>query len=725
MPVKTIERAPVVGCYRCGEAEIRSVCHHCGKVMCLEHSTKAFRQGGNRVHEAGDKDGKPASAEYGGLNLRPVQAAVYHCKEHEHTVGQLGVLTILGIAIAVVGIIVTIFALVPGIVILLVGGGIAAYDIVKRYRDQASSVTTVPDFPLFPHVHEARVTEYLTGRVELEQDGYASTVTSVSGEVTFSMTNAEWQTRLSKYRSKFHLPDGVPVGFNAGFALLQGKSGLAFAKDQPLVLDEGNGVWFRGSGTDHDLFAAGHGRPEGDWHPVARYEPQGSRKPAEIPLWIVPSLTPSSDQRALEIDLHWTPLLDDDSLGDGGPEIEMFDLIRLEVPAACGLLESAEPSNAATTPPDRDQPFRVIDWEQVAPKAEVQFRQLKDRGSRSLRIRFEKQIPANATVSGRIKATFRGTLSGVTGIGLYTAGGGKSKTQLRPSAQTKVTVDFSINLDAVRYQADRVVPDESNADDNDKREPLKFPVIPNHNVIIKLTNAISEDGYYVKSVVEHAPFRDDSRTSVVNHVWDIAGRFYEGIFPVDFGIHVRGEELQGAPGPYAGDTTVHVTVKGSYATGGSADGALKKLIEQKWDNLHAKVGVVFDEAKSAYGHGSYPPPAGGALEPGIEPPAIGSSGWAHAQVIESPARPSGDRPSPGGAGAYVEPSAIVPPAVVVTPSPARADDPDKAELKADLLRQWKLADEAVMMGRISDDVYRAMITRIKAELRNLGEDLGE
>ena len=705
MPVKTIERPPVVGCYRCGKTDIHSAWHHCAKAMCKEHSTKAFRQGRNKVHEPG---AKPTSAEYGGLNLSPVQAAVYHCEEHEHMVGGLGGLMVIGIVIAVVGIIVAIFALVPGIVILLVGGGTAGYDIVKRRRDHATLTTAAPDLPIFPHMRAAHVTEYLTGGVELTKDGYTSTVTGVSGEVTFSMTHAEWQQRLSKYRSKFRLPDDAPIGFNAGFALLQGKLGLEFAEGQPMVLDEGNGAWFRGNGTDHDLFASGHGRPEGDWNPVARYKLQDGRKPAEIPLWIVPSLAPSSDQRTLEIDLHWTPLLD-----DSGPEIEVFDLIRLEVPAACGLLESTEPSNAATAPPNRDQPLRVIDWEQVPPKAEVQFkyqfRQLQKRGSRPLKIRFENQIPVDATLSGRIEATFGGTLSGVTGVGLYLPGGRFTETQLLQSAKTKVTVDFSVNLDAVRYQADRLVPDESNTDDKDKHEPLKFPVTPNHNVIIKLTDAISKDGYYVKSVVQHAPYRDVGRTGVVNHGWDIAGRFYEGIFPVDFGIHVRGEEFQGASGPYAGNTTVQVTVKGAYVTGGNADGTLKRLIEQKWVALRAKVAAVFDSATSAYGSGDYPSQAGSTMEPVIEPPAIGLSG--------------------GGRRANAEPLAIGPsdviePAVVTQPS-ARADAPDKAELKADLLRQWKLADEAVMTGRIPDDVYRAMITRIKAELRNLGEDLGE
>jgi hypothetical protein len=718
MPVKLVERAPAVGCYRCGKTDIHSLCHHCGKAMCKEHSTKAFQQGSNRVHDP--SGAKPVSAEYAGLNLSPVQAAVYHCKEHEHTVGAGGALTVLGIIIAVVGIIVAIFSLIPGIVIMLVGAGIAAYDIVKRRRGQATAATSAPDFPLFPHMRAARVSEYLTGRVDLDTDGYTSAVTKVFGEVAFSMTNSEWQQRLVKYRVKFHVTEGGPVTFNAGFALLQGRTGLAFAPGQPLVLEQGNGLWFRGTGTDHALFASGHGRAEGEWAPVARYELQDSRNPTEIPLWIVPSLTPSSDQRTLEVDLHWTPLLDED-----GPVIEMFDLIRLEVPIECGLLDTAEPGNAATTPPSADQPFRVIDWEQVAPIADVQYKQLRQRGSRSLKLRFEDKIPASATLAGQIQATFAGTLSGATGIGLYLPGGRLAETQLLPSAKTRVTVDFRINLDAVRYQDDRVVPDENEESDKDKHQPLKYPVIPNHNVIIKLTDTISDGGYYVKSLVEHVPYRDDSRASVVNHVWDIAGRFYEGIFPIDFSVHVRGEEFQGAPGPFAGNTMVQVSVKGSYATGGNADGTLKGLIEQKWKDLRGLVEQVFQGAQAPGGLGDYPLPGGGnALGPVIEPPAI------EPPSFESPAGPLGDWPPVGGPGRHpaappvVVPSEVIEPVVVASPS-APGGHPDKAELKADLLRQWKLADEAVMLGRISDDTYRAMVTRIKAELRNLGEDLGD
>ncbi|MGO9082041.1 MAG: hypothetical protein ACLQDY_23900 [Streptosporangiaceae bacterium] len=708
MPVKTVERASEVSCYRCGSTDIYSVCHHCAKPMCENHSPFPFRVAGKLARDQGTS-GKPASQEYGGLKLETPQAAVYHCGEHDHAVNGLGRLVVIGAVIAVIGLIVALFATVPGIVVLLAGVAVAAYGVVKVRQGRAVMATTAPDLPLFPHVRAARVTEYLQGRVDLTESGYRSTVGDITGTVVFSMTHSDWQERMKQYRRKYLIAEGAPVTFNAGFALLQGPVGLNLAAAQPLVLDAGTGLWFRGDVSGHDLFAATAGRHEGEWQPNVTYQLQDGRKPKTIPLWIVPSLVPGSDQRTLQIDLHWTPLSD-----GRGPVIELFDRIQLAVPVGWGNMENADPGNAATTAPTQGENFRIIDWQQVPPKdPDHNYSQLQERRSRSLTIRFERPIPPQSTLAGRIEATFEGTLSGVTGIGLYLPGGRHAERQLVPSAKTRVMVDFTVSLGAIRYQDDRMVPDENNADDENRSRLDEFAgVVPNYSVIIRLTDAISKDDYYVKSVIEHTPYRDDSRADVLNRVWDIAGRFYTGVFPIDFDIHVRGEEIQGASGASAGKTAVQVTVKGSYATGGNADGRLRESIENKWDDLHSKVmKVLSDSAAMAYA-GWTPAEADNTLG---QPTAA-----AVGEVVESVAIEHGSN---------VEPLAIRSAEIVesegVTPSAVREDANDKAERKADLRRQWKIADEAVMTGRISENVYRDIVTRIKTELRDLGEDLGE
>jgi len=688
--------------------------------MCEKHSPFAFRAAGKLARDQGTS-GKPASQEYGGLKLETPQAAVYHCEEHDHAVNGLDRLVVIGAIIAVLGLIVAFFAIVPGIVVLLAGVAVAAYGVFKVRQGRAAVATTAPDLPLFPHVRAARVIEYLQGRVDLTESGYQSTADDVTGRVVFSMTHSDWQERMRQYRRKYRIAEGAPVSFNAGFAMLQGPVGLNFAAAQPLVLDAGTGLWFRGDESGHDLFAATAGRHEGEWNPTVTYQLQDGRKPTTIPLWIVPSLVPGSDQRTLQIDLHWTPLSDgrgsltDTPLSDGrGPVIELFDRIQLAVPVGWGNMENADPGNAATTAPTQGENFRIIDWQQVPPKdPDHNYSQLQERRSRSLTIRFERPIPPQSTLSGRIEATFEGTLSGVTGVGLYLPGGRRAERQLVPSAKTRVMVDFTVNLGAIRYQDDRVVPDEHNADDKNRSRLDEFAgVIPNYSVIIRLTDAISKDDYYVKSVIEHAPYRDDSRADVLNRVWDIAGRFYTGVFPIDFDIHVRGEEIQGASGVSAGKTAVQVTVKGSYATGGNADGRLRESIENKWDDLHGKVMKVFSDS-AAMAYAGWPPAE--ADNPRGQPAAV-----AVGQVVEPPAIERGVNAEPP----VIRPAEIVESAVV-TPSAVREDANDKAELKADLRRRWKIADEAVMTGRISENVYRDIVTRIKAELRDLGEDLGE
>jgi len=720
MAVNTVERAPEVSCYRCGSTDIYSVCHHCAKPMCEKHSPYAFRVAGKLARDQGPS-GKLASQEYGGLKLDIPQAAVYHCEEHDHTVHGLDRFVVIGAVVAVIGILVTIFAAVPGIVLLLAGAGVAGYGVYRLQQSRAAMATTAPDLPLFAHVRAARVSERLQARVDLTEGGYQSSAGEVTGTVAFSMTHSDWQERMKQYRRKFRLAEGSPVSFNAGFAMLRGPAGLTFAPAQPLVLDAGTGLWFRGNAAGHDLFAATAGRHEGEWNPTVTYQLQDGRKPKTIPLWIVPSLVPGSDQRTLQIDLHWTPLSGgpdspaDTPLSDArGPVIELFDRIQLAVPASWGNMESADPGNAATTAPAQGENFRIIDWQQVPPRdPDHNYSQLQERRSRSLTIRFERPIPPQSTLSGRIEATFEGTLSGVTGVALYLPGGRHAERQLVPSAKTRVTVDFTVDLGAIRYQDDRVIPDENNPGDENRSRLDEFAgVVPNYSVIIRLTDAISKDDYYVKSVVEHAPYRDDSRADVLNRVWDVTGRFYTGVFPIDFDIHVRGEEIQGASGASAGKTAVQVTVKGSYATGGNADGKLRERIENKWDDLHSKVTKVFSESAAMAYVGWPTAGADNTLGP--------TAAVTAAEVFEPPALERGVIPEP-----LTRNSAEIVESVIVTPSALRPEADDKAELKADLRRQWKIADEAVMTGRISENVYRDIVTRLKAELRDLGEDLGD
>src|SRR5215831_8280457 len=89
MPEALAERAPQVHCYKCGSYPIFSVCHHCQKPMCQEHSPLAYREAGKLVRAPSGSTGEaatPTSREFAGLKLGRTREAVYHCEEHSHVV---------------------------------------------------------------------------------------------------------------------------------------------------------------------------------------------------------------------------------------------------------------------------------------------------------------------------------------------------------------------------------------------------------------------------------------------------------------------------------------------------------------------------------------------------------------------------------------------------------------------------------------------------------------
>ena len=646
MPFVLEDHAPQVRCYQCGCPDIFSLCHHCGKPMCNEHSPAAF-----------DHRHRLVSREFVGLDLVNYQEAVYHCDEHAHVVkGELPGLIWSGLGLGAVGVILLFFALIPGVVLLLAGVGTAGIAFHMNKSRAEAARASQPPLPLIPQLDTVSVVERLHGEVGLGDDGSTSTADQVKGEIELGMTLAKaGRDRLALYRSKCRRPDDEPVEFSAGFAVIQGEAGLTFTSErEDLFMANDMCLSFRGNPVGHPLFGAVAGRPEGEWKFGLNYELMAARTPESIPLWIVPSLVPASDQRTLEIDLHW------ELLGEEGREfdLERFDLIELNVPPEWGNVESTSPGDALTSRPRPREP-RSIQWKQLPPRGD---KDQQKRMSRTLTIRFEHQIMDRPRLEGSLRATFSGTLSGLTGIGFYLPGGGQFKPPPELKRKTEVSIDFGISLGYVRYQDDRVVPDRGNVDDIRRSEVDEFQgVIPDYRTVIELTNAISKAGYYVKRVIENPP-RGGGRAGVVNRVWDIAGRWYEGVFPVDFHLTLTGEEeYEGSILANAGNTAARISVQGAYA-----NPKMKGQIEGKWDELHRIVKKMLQDRA----------------------PDVPEVTVKHAAGQSEP-------------------------------TTARPDDGGKTARAAALRKRRDSATDALIDGRISEEIYRDVIARIDAELNEL------
>ncbi len=300
--------------------------------------------------------GEPVSRELAGLELEDDQEAVYHCEDHVHVVRRARIIYLrAGAAVAPVALIllivlpVAVWLPLAGVAI---GAGAVAAERVRRKWAHAARASR-PPLPLIPQLDAVSVVETLHGEVHLGDDGYTSTAGQVTGRMDLGMTLAKnGRDRLRRYRVKYRA-DGQPVRFSAGYALIEGEVGLAFsAKNRELIRPGGTSLAFAGNPDGHPLFGAVDGRPEGEWRFGFSYDLLEARAPESIPLWIVPSLVPASDQRTLEIDLHW------ELLGEEGREsrLERFDLIELRVPPEWGNVESVLPGDALTSRPRRGEP---------------------------------------------------------------------------------------------------------------------------------------------------------------------------------------------------------------------------------------------------------------------------------------------------------------------------------------------------------------------------------
>lgn len=666
--------------------------------MCARHSSEAFQHSGAGV----EGSAQPASREFGWLKQSdPRRGAVYHCDEHNHKVGLLR--------------------------LLLERLGIG------RNADQAP-----PPLPVFPHVNTVEIVERLSGQVSFSNGRYRSTVDGpVMGEVRVDMSANPEQKLLQQYRKKYRLLGDQPIPFTAGTAMLQGGAGLRFAPGQEVVLPDGTGISFHGSSAaGHALFDNVPGHPPGEWIFSVAYQVQAVDTPQDIPLWIVPSVVPSSDRKTLEIDLHWNELGSEDKKLN----LVRFDLIELEVPTSWGSVQPA-PGGASINPGRKGR--RLIRWMKVPPRDRDETggpqRPTASSGARSrtLTLRFENGVlperdAARSTeqmdtqLTGTLTAIFErpspgagaGTLSGAHGVDVYLPGGGKARQQPEVQVRTEVTVKFGISLDAIRYQEPWAVPRQSNAwyereaavggsgGGYRKADEAFYGATLDFDTVAELTSLMSKEGYYIKSVVEQDPQPAyESGVEVMKRVWDITGRWYYGVFPIGFDVSLRGEEFP-ADSRLPGKTTTVVTVNGTYAN--DPELTQRAMIEKCWDDLHEHVTSVLRRRAAGIGDvasisaAPAPRPWDDTTEGNLDKPAQGDVRW----------------------GSRFAHDPIVMDAEIVDEPPTAAaagDAGDKQARIAALRQQWEDTDTAVIGSRITEQTHARIVARIQDQLRELGE----
>jgi hypothetical protein len=490
-----------------------------------------------------------------------------HCKECGHAAaGRQLALGAAGVTVAAAGLIAAFLNLGAGLALVVAGtlltGG--AYLTVRRRAARRRA-----DLPLLlhPKVNDLRLTERLGVDITLVPEGrYKTSPRPVEGEISMNLVfGRPDRDRLDRYAGKH--ASGRDTRFCAGCLVLLGRVDIEPQPDLPGPVRR-----LEGATGAYPVFQAEDPPASSPWHKVLSYRLARQPTIKQGPVWVTPSLVPESDRRALELDIQWVDL----GPRDKRLTLDVIDLIQLRYPVTWGKVEIAS-RRAIQVATAEDyggpEPQRSAEWRQLVPtEDERKARQLK------LMIRFEDQIEPEDQISGRLETAMKGALSGLDGVRLFSSLGKRRDDWRGATIRTRVEADFQLSLASIRYQDVLIVPQrEAKEDDSDTD---KFCVIPDDEMVIELTNALSEESYYVKRVIEHPP-RSGGRADHVQRYWDIAGRRYEGVYPIEFHMVVTGEEIhRGDIRPVAGTAKVRIVVQGAYT-----DDEMKERIDQECRDL--------------------------------------------------------------------------------------------------------------------------------------------
>lgn len=137
------------------------------------------------------------------------------------------------------------------------------------------------------------------------------------------------------------------------------------------------------------------------------------------------------------------------------------------------------------------------------------------------------------------------------------------------------------------------MPEDDDKTYHNRQRTLDFlGISPTYNTIALLTDAMSstEQGFYVKQVIENQP-TINAAANILNRSWVIFGRWYEGVYPIDFQVDLSGhEEMEYQLQEASRITRVRLTVKGTYS-----NPEMEQQIERIWEKLAVLIEEIFQQ----------------------------------------------------------------------------------------------------------------------------------
>lgn len=450
---------------------------------------------------------------------------------------------------------------------------------IRRRARQARDHSA--DLVLNPNLRKIKTRERITGTIRLRPDRrYEATIGEVSGSVAIE---GNW-SRVHRAEVDRHrrVTRSVPISLAAGHLVLHGPGRVVFRPVSDAGANGGPALVLEPRLADQPVLSSAEGLGETRWRPEFRYDITPPDEGWRLPVWISPNIAANLDRHVLELQLQWCTRGPEKD--DAGPPLRTIEVLEIAVPANWGTIEHLTTLNGDTYigQPEAGEEGgparRTLTWKKIP------FKPGSDRGTVRLAVRFSDGIDVDQEVSGRIKARFAGTVSGLTRTVVYRTDGGPVKWLDGTNKPVTVAeVGFTLSLAGLRYQEQRAVPDRSRAEDVGRRETETFPgVVPDHRTVALLTNTLADEGYSIIRVQEN-PAQSSPRPDAVSRLWDLAGRYYEGVYPIEFHLQLGGEETHKGQ-EVSGNTAVTLTVHGSYA-----NPEMEVKVIEEWTRLWKRI----------------------------------------------------------------------------------------------------------------------------------------
>jgi hypothetical protein len=589
-----------VQCHECRSNDVHAACHHCGRLLCETHA----------VVGAGAEGGSEPTAEFTELALDRDDDLPIHCHECAHDVQPASWRRVwIAAGVVVAGLLILLAGAEGvglGVMLLGIAGGLWSWR--RRAAQDEAFRAGRPPLPVFS-LQQISLRESFTTEISLDADGeYTSSISDVSGTLVASASiGDQHRTAMEAFAEKYGEP---PSRVHAGFVVLESDSSLRIETTRsgstqvfPLVDDVENVPALASSDAD----------PK--WTERLSYTADLPDFLAASPIRVFPSFVPDVNRQGIDLDIHWSlPELSD---GSWHLKVKRVQSLEVQYPLHWGELQTPRLKTVSATAQqsveNREANVRATP---VVGKSDstdesrftVQWKDFEDRWARALRatLVFGKPIsdssPSGDTITGTMEVVLGGTVSQTTAQ--YYDAIGMEATPFDETRETTIHVHFELNLGTLQYEdhvtiqsaadltAARAPAEDRPADEDAETDHIYDGTPPNAKTVTALSDRLSRsDGdYYIKSIVEEPPQRSGVE-GVNNRLWNLHGRWYDGVWPVDFHISLMGEE-RAASGveEAAGRTKVKLKTKGAYTTP-----EMRSKIEDAWLDLRDRIDDVMRE----------------------------------------------------------------------------------------------------------------------------------